>query len=95
MAPLFIAYDRTTYQCLIANHLADIQVYPPKILNNLKKGFTESIRGTKGYAVAIDEVHEICIDKDMKLAIARPTKAYLQKNLPFSSLPYNCIPQPN
>jgi len=32
MAPLFAAYDRTTYQQLIPNHLADIPTFPAHVL---------------------------------------------------------------
>ena len=38
-----------------------------------------SINGGKGHAIALDEAHEMCINKDLKMAIVRPTKAYLQK----------------
>ena len=38
-----------------------------------------SINGGKGHAVAIDEAHEMCVNKDMKIAITHPTKPYLQK----------------
>lgn len=55
MAPLFVAYDRTTYQKLVPHHLADIQKYPQSVLNCLKEGFTVSISGSKGHSVAIDE----------------------------------------
>ena len=84
MAPLFIAYDRTTYQRLIPNHLADIQSFPKCILKCLEEGaFAVSIRGYKGHSVALDEAHEMCINRDMKAAIVRPSKAYLLKTSLF------------
>lgn len=79
MAPLFMAFDRTTYQHLIPYHLADLQKFPPDIMNKFKKAFTISIYGGKGHAVSLDEAHEMCINKDLKMAIERPTKSYLQK----------------
>lgn len=36
-----------------------------------------SLTEIKGHSTALVEAHKMCINKDMKLAIARPTKAYL------------------
>lgn len=80
MAPLFTAFDRVHYQKLIPHHLADLQNFPDKCFRS--GAFAVSMTGSKGHSVALDEAHEMCVDKDMKAAIVRPTKAYLQKTLP-------------
>ena len=62
-APLFIAYDRITYQRLIPNHLADIQCFPKQILKCFEEGaFAISISGLKGHCDALDEAHEMLIN---------------------------------
>lgn len=54
--------------------------------------FAVSITGSKGHSVALDEAHEMCVNKDMKTAIVRPTKAYLQKHYTFFEI-QNCNTQ--
>ena len=86
MAPLFFAFDRPIYQRLLPKHIADIESFPKEIVDSFTAGrFT--IKVTKGlnHAVALDKAHKMCINRDLKMAVVRPTQAYLKKNNVFSS----------
>ena len=86
MGPLFAAYDRPFYQKILPHHIADIQCYPQDILECLKEGgFTVKLNEGIGHAIALDEAHEMCINRDLKMAVARPTLPYLRKTNFFFS----------
>ena len=81
MAPLFCAYDCTTYQRLIPHHLA---AFLTKIVECFEKGgFTVNISGGNEHYIALDEARETLINKEMKGAVVRSTQAYLQKTSLF------------
>lgn len=74
MAQLFAAYDHQWYQRLIPSHIADIHRYPREVIEYFKKvGFTVRLQEGLGIAVALDEAHEMCINRDIKKAVASPT----------------------
>ena len=86
MAPLFSAYDRPCYQKLVPTHIYDIQSYPQKILKCFEAGgFAVKVKSGIGHAIALDEAHEMCINRDMKMAVVRPTQPYLIKTTFFFS----------
>ncbi|XP_066282530.1 uncharacterized protein [Branchiostoma lanceolatum] len=73
MVPLFYAFDHHMYSRLLARHIADINIFPKSILSVLQKGgFVSSLKGTAFSDVALDECHEMTINKDLKDAISNP-----------------------
>ena len=72
MAPLFAAFDRDYYARIIPHHLADIQQYPPDILKCLEAGaFVDSITMERWKAVALDEVHEMCVSSSTQTGMQK------------------------
>ncbi|KAJ8047747.1 hypothetical protein HOLleu_06823 [Holothuria leucospilota] len=70
LAPIFHALDRPTYLKLVPHHMAAMKQYPPKILEQFHKGcFSVSITGTHGNCVALDEAHEMLINKEVKMSM--------------------------
>ena len=75
MSPIFAAFDRTTYRKLIPQHIADCLIMPKNILASLQNGgFAVSILGHSWHSVALDECHEMLINRDCKDSITRPKK---------------------
>ena len=80
MAAVFTAYDRPNYQKLIAQHINDLLTMPREIIEQLcSGGFTVSILGRPGHSVGIDEAHEMCVNKDCKEFITRPSGDYINR----------------
>uniref|UniRef100_A0A1X7VCY4 Uncharacterized protein n=1 Tax=Amphimedon queenslandica TaxID=400682 RepID=A0A1X7VCY4_AMPQE len=87
MAPVFSAFDRINYRRIIPQHIADCLLLPSDIKAAfLKGGFAVSILGNEWHSVAIDECHEMLINRDLKDAVTRPGKSSI--NQVALSFPY-------
>lgn len=101
LAAVYTAFDRPTYQQLIPQHLFDLALMPDYIKEHFEKGcFAIRLTESEWCGVALDECHEMCINKDAKLAVIRPSKdkmthianyfgfkAKCMKNLQFQLFP--------
>ena len=89
MAALYTAFDHTTYQGLIPQHLLDVCKMPDCLKAHLKRGaFAIRLTSRDWCGVALDECHEMKINKDAKLAVIRPTREkmrHISNYLPFRS----------
>ena len=80
MAPLFTSFDHFTYRKLIAQHVADLVSYPAVVLDLLQQGsFVVNISGREWHSVAVDEAHEMLINKACKTSIVHPNKDYITR----------------
>ena len=69
MAPLFTAFDHSTYQRVISQHLTDILTMPKSILTKFEQGaFVVSISGRDWHSVGLDEAHRCLLIKDARQA---------------------------
>ena len=74
MAPVFTAFDHANYRRLISKHLADILTMPQSVITMLKQGAcVVSITGRTWHSMAIDEGHEMLINKACKMSKIRPS----------------------
>ena len=89
MAAVFSAFDRPIYQRLVPQHLLDIQTLPEPVLAHLQNGgFSIRLTPSEWHSVAVDECHEMKVNKDAKLAVIRPSESkmvHLSNYLPFRS----------
>ena len=74
IAALFFAYSRDKYEELTLTNLQDYFTFPQEILDKLMAGeWTVSYKGNPYHNLAIDEVHECCINRRLKQNTFRPS----------------------
>jgi len=73
----FTAFDHSIYQKLITQHIVDVLNMPADLFQ--KEGFVLSISGNTLHSVALDESHEMLINKHVKESIVRPSKDYINR----------------
>lgn len=80
MCPLFTAFDRLNYMKILPQHFAEVTALPEEIRHCFVMGeFVCNISGGKMHAVALDEAHEMLVNKDIKTSVVRPSKEYLNR----------------
>ena len=80
MAPNFCAYDHMTYKRLICGHIADLLTLPEPVQKCFSEGgFVVSCKGRAWHSIAVDEAHEMCINKSCKTSIVHPTQDYIHR----------------
>ena len=52
-----------------------------------------NIRGTKMHAVALDEAHEMLVNKDIKTSVVRPSREYLNRVMYYYPIRAKCCKQ--
>lgn len=89
LVPLFHALDRTNYLRVVPIHMATLKTCPSYIVKELEAGaFAVSLSGFDYQCVALDEAHEMGINKQVKMAMNATNPEGLSRlthYLPFRS----------
>ena len=97
LAPVFSAFDRPIYQSLIPRHISDVLSLPDCVHKHLQRGsFCVRLSASEWHGVALDECHEMKINKDAKMAVTRPSvhkMEHLSNHLPFRAACVNNLTQ--
>ena len=84
IAALFTAFGRPNYQKRIPDHIVDILTVSEEVLSHLKNGgFTISILGRPCHSIGFDEAHEMCVNRECKKYISRPSADYINRTAMF------------
>ena len=94
MAPVFTAFDHPIYQKLISNHISDLVCMPQPVLLMFEQGaFVVSIGGREWHSVAIDEAHEMLINKQCKMSITKPSPDYINRVAKYITYRTKAVPR--
>eukprot|EP00951_Prasinocladus_malaysianus_P011669 scaffold86497_cov26-Prasinocladus_malaysianus.AAC.1 len=87
IAPLFYALRRYKYEELLAHAITDCVTLPDHFLCPMQDGkyWTVSITGRAGASVAVDEAHEMVVNRYMKEHVDRVDESYLVECAGFIS----------
>ncbi len=90
IAHFFQVSESKYYFRLLPIHLSDLLKFPQHILNQFKKGaFASNITGSNWSSLALDEMHEMTINKDIKVAFTTPSENNVKAKLLY--LPYRSM----
>ena len=71
-----------TFRDMLPQHFSEVLTLPAYIRECFEQGgFVCNMRGRRMHAVALDEAHEMLVNKDNKTSIVRPTEEYLNRVL--------------
>lgn len=81
IGPLFAAFDWPHYQKLIHCHLHEILLMlRQEVIKHFESGaFVCNVSGNSVCSVALDESHEMVVNKNLKTTVVRPTKEYIDR----------------
>ena len=89
MAACFVHIQ--TMPASYASAYGSILCFPPTVLHHLKGAISVHLAKTTGHAVALDELHEMKINRDAKFSIVRPSENLNFKVINYMPFRAKCI----